>query len=129
VSRRDYYTKPFAIEQPQVGNYGASAAAGVVATVVGSFLGYRAGLEVTIYDATTLKVAGGSIEIAGTIYKVSSEQTVATGTLSAASTYYLYMFSSGFEISATAPVYSNLLGAMYKTGDTTRRWLATLTTA
>jgi hypothetical protein len=99
---------------------------------------YRQGMQVTIKDATNLYVAGGAIEISGAIYSVDAQLTIPTGTLTAASTYYLYvnapatgttLVAGQFSISATVPAYNHAKGAFYMTGDATKRWMSTIKTA
>jgi hypothetical protein len=104
--------------------------AGVITTVGALKTGYREGLQVTIKDATNLYMAGGVIEVNGTVLTSDTQVTIPTGTLSANSTYYLYIVSAGTtSISATAPVYDNAKYALYMTGDATKRWMSTLKTA
>lgn len=95
--------------------------------------GHRDGLNVTIADATNLYISGGSIDIAGVVYTVDEELTVALGTLVANTLYYIYadapasgrtLTTGDFTISTTVPVFSHTLGAYYKTGDATKRLVA-----
>lgn len=94
--------------------------------------GYRVGLNVTIADATNLNVSGGSIDIAGVVYTVDEELTVALGTIVAETLYYIYadapasgrtLAAGDFTISDTAPVFNHTYGALYKTGDATKRYI------
>jgi hypothetical protein len=94
--------------------------------------GHRDGLNVTIADATNLYVSGGSIDIAGVVYTVDEELTVALGTIVAETLYYIYadapasgrtLAAGDFTISDTAPVFNHTYGALYKTGDATKRYI------
>lgn len=95
--------------------------------------GYREGLNVTIKDASTLYVSGGAIDITGANYTLESQIEVSLGTVSANTLYYVYVTAPAtdvalgvgqFSVSATAPTFSDSLGAEYMTGDATKRLLA-----
>lgn len=95
--------------------------------------GNREGLQVTIKDASNLYISGGSIEINGAVYTVSTQLTVALGTILADTTYYVYvnppatgttLAAAQFSLSTTAPAFDNTKGADYKTGDGTKRYIA-----
>jgi hypothetical protein len=96
-------------------------------------IGYREGLNVTIKDASNLYIDGGSIEIGGSTYALKSQLTVPLGTVVTNTMYFIYVQvpSSGvtlaiteFSISTTVPVFNDSLGALYKTGDATKRYVA-----
>ena len=96
-------------------------------------LGTREGLNVTIKDADELYVSGGSIEIGGIIYSSTVQLTKAVGTVSANTMYYIYVSAPAtgttitateITLSTTVPLFSDLLGALYMTGDTTKRYIA-----
>lgn len=96
-------------------------------------LGTREGLNVTIKDGTNLYISGGCIEINGIIYSAASQLTVALGTIVASTVYFLYvnapasgttLTATEFTVSTTVSLFSDSLGAEYKTGDTTKRYIA-----
>jgi hypothetical protein len=96
------------------------------------------GLQVTIKDATNLYVWGGQIRINGSWFRLLSQLTFPTGTLTADTLYYFYagfnssdpiLKAANFSLSTTACVYDHAKGAYYKTGDGTKRWLANVHTA
>jgi hypothetical protein len=95
--------------------------------------GFREGLNVTIKDTTNLYVSGGAVEIAGANYSVDAQLTIPIGTVSANTTYYVYVDAPAtgttlaigdFTLSTTAPTFNHSLGAYYKTGDNTKRYVA-----
>lgn len=95
--------------------------------------GHRDGLNVTIKDATNLYISGGSIDIAGVVYTVDEQLTVPLGTIVSGTVYFIYadaptsgrtLAAGDFTVSATVPVFSHTLGALYMTGDATKRYVA-----
>jgi hypothetical protein len=106
---------------------------GLAASVDGLYIeaaiykGYREGLKVTVKDATNLYVSGGAMEINGIGCELTSQTTVALGTITANTLYYIYASVTNnvwtFTISLTVPLFSDSLGAEYMTGDTTKRLL------
>jgi hypothetical protein len=105
------------------------------------------GLRVTIKDATNLYVWGGQIRINGSWFRLLSQLTFPTGTLTADTLYYFYvgfnasdpiltvgnfsLSTAGFEVGSTPPLppYDHAKGARYHVSDGTKRWLANYHTA
>lgn len=122
--QRDYYTKRFPVTSPVVGGYGTTAQNKInqqVADALGDLRGFKTGLEVTLKNNNNLYVNGGAIEIAGQIYLVSSQQTLALGIVSVNTRYYVYIGATSLTISTTAPYYDQAQAGYYKTGDATLR--------
>ena len=92
------------------------------------YKGFRDGMFVTVKDSTNLYVSGGAMEINGISWGLASRATVAIGTVTPSTLYYLYASCINdvwtFTLSVTVPLFSDTLGAAYMTGDTTKRWLA-----
>lgn len=90
------------------------------------------GLIVTIKDADNLYIEGGSVNIAGTICNVTSRLTIPISESLVDHLYYLYasvpstgttLAAEDIELSTAAPEYVISLGAYYKTGDSTSRYI------
>jgi hypothetical protein len=106
--------------------------------VTGIKEGHLIGMQVTIKDSANLYIWGGSIDINGVIYNATAQITFPTGTLTAATLYYLYVSAPGsgttlaagqFSLSTTGCTYDHAKGAYYMTGDGSKRWLANVKAA
>lgn len=95
--------------------------------------GFREGLNVTIKDVDELYVSGGEIEVAGDFYKSSSQLEIPLGTVQTETMYFVYvnapaagytLAATEFSLSPIVPIFSDSLGAKYKTGDSTKRYVA-----
>ncbi len=95
--------------------------------------GHKFGLTVTIKDVDELYVAGGVIEINDVVYSVDAQLTVAIGSVTAATLYYIYvnapttgtvLAATEFTLSTTAATFDDDKNGYYKTGDGTKRLLA-----
>ena len=95
--------------------------------------GFRKGCIVTIKDATNLYVGSGAIDVCGANYTIDTTQTVALGSPSDNTLYYIYVnapttglviTATNITVSATAPTWNDNYGAYYQTGDATKRYIA-----
>jgi hypothetical protein len=95
--------------------------------------GYREGLLVTATAPDELSVSSGSVEICGAVYAVNSAITITLTGIVTNTVYYIYvnapatdiaLATAQFSYSTTAPIWNDSYGALYKTGDNTKRYIA-----